>query len=138
MLEKCGEQVNVTIGFNVDNAIFIMGFIILASQSVSAVFFCKILCAKPEKHDIHIYLQEGYQSIDMSIRGQISISVISVVWICSTKLKTHGCVIITVAVDALVLNHQWPLLLTWFNFNPSMDKYYTQYIKCGMKLLIHS
>ena len=20
------------------------------------------------------------------------------------------------------LDHQWPLLLTWFNFNPSMDK----------------
>ena len=21
-----------------------------------------------------------------------------------------------------IVNHQWPLLLTWFNFNPSMDK----------------
>ena len=85
MLEKCGEQVNVTIGFNVDNVIFIMGFIILASQSVSAMFFCKLLCAKPEKHDIDIYRQEGYQSIDMSISGQILISVISVVWICRER-----------------------------------------------------
>ena len=22
----------------------------------------------------------------------------------------------------VALNYQWPLLLTWFNFNPSMDK----------------
>ena len=43
--ERCGEQVNITIEFNVDNAIFKMGVIILASQSVLAVFFCKILHA---------------------------------------------------------------------------------------------
>ena len=24
--------------------------------------------------------------------------------------------------DVIVMYHQWPLLLTWFNFNPSMDK----------------
>ena len=29
-----------------------MGIIDIASQSVLAVFFCKILCAKPEKHNI--------------------------------------------------------------------------------------
>ena len=26
------------------------------------------------------------------------------------------------ALDLYVSNHQWLLLLTWFNFNPSMDK----------------
>ena len=41
MLEKCDEQVNITIRFNVDNVIFKMGIIILASQSVLAIFFCK-------------------------------------------------------------------------------------------------
>ena len=49
LLEKCGEQVNITIGFNVDNVIFKMGIIILASQSVLAVFICKIVCAKTWK-----------------------------------------------------------------------------------------
>ena len=24
-------------------------------------------------------------------------------------------------------HHVWPLLVTWFNFNPGMDKYYTHY-----------
>ena len=24
--------------------------------------------------------------------------------------------------EAMFIKHQWPLLLTWFNFNPSMDK----------------
>ena len=33
------------------------------------------------------------------------------------QLETYGCLLSTVATDAL-----WPLLLTWFNFNPSMDK----------------
>ena len=33
------------------------------------------------------------------------------------QLKMHGCVLSIVAIDAL-----WPLLLTWFNFNPSMDR----------------
>ena len=42
---------NIIIGFNVDKVIFKMGIIDLASQSV-LVFFCKILCAKPEKHNI--------------------------------------------------------------------------------------
>ena len=68
MLKKCGEQVN-TIGFNVDKDIFKIGIIILPSQSVLAVFFCKILCAKPEEHAIDMYQLEGYQSIDMSIGG---------------------------------------------------------------------
>ena len=40
MLEKYGEQVNITIGFNVDNVIFKIGIIILASHSVLAVFLC--------------------------------------------------------------------------------------------------
>ena len=31
-----------------------------------------------------------------------------------------------------------PLLLTWFNFNPSMIYRITYSVKCGMKLLIHS
>ena len=31
--------------------------------------------------------------------------------------------------------HQWPLLPTWFNFNPSIITYP---VRCGMKLLIHS
>ena len=39
----------------------------------------------------------------------------------SAILSRPQCVNI-VATDALVLQHQWPLLLTWFNFNPSMDK----------------
>ena len=33
--------------------------------------------------------------------------------------------------------HQEPLLLTWFNSNPSMTKIITCAVKCGMKLLIH-
>ena len=62
---KCGEQVNITIGFSVDDVIFKMGIIILASQSVLAVSFYKILCAKPEKkHGIDIYRWGRYQSID--------------------------------------------------------------------------
>ena len=31
-----------------------------------------------------------------------------------------------------------PLLLTWINFNPNMDRLITCPVKCGMKLLIHS
>ena len=31
--------------------------------------------------------------------------------------ETHGWILSIVVTDAL-----WPLLLTWFNFNPSMDK----------------
>ena len=42
---KSGEH---RIGFNVDNVIFKKGIIILTSQSVQAVFFCKIYWAKPE------------------------------------------------------------------------------------------
>ena len=38
------------------------------------------------------------------------------------QLETHGCLHITEATEALVLNHQGPILLIWFNFNPSMDK----------------
>ena len=57
MFGNYGERVNITMGLNVDDAIFKMGIIILASQSVLAVFFCKMLCAKPEKkHDIDIYI----------------------------------------------------------------------------------
>ena len=33
---------------------------------------------------------------------------------------------------------QVPLLLTWFNFNPGMDKPSHTPLKCGMKWLIHS
>ena len=40
---------------------------------------------------------------------------------------------------AALIYRQWPLLLTWFNFNPGMDIYViTPIIMCGMKLLIHS
>ena len=89
MLEECGEQVNITIGSNVDNVVYKMRIIILASRSISEVFFYKILCANPEKYDIDIYRWEGYQSIDMNIGGQISVSVISVVLICSTSYAIH-------------------------------------------------
>ena len=41
MLEKCCEQVNITNGFNVDNVIFKKKSIILANQSVLAVFSAK-------------------------------------------------------------------------------------------------
>ena len=34
--------------------------------------------------------------------------------------------------------HQWPLLQTWFNFNPSMNKLSYAQKKCGAKLLTHS
>ena len=34
-----------------------------------------------------------------------------------TQLGMNGCILSTRAIDVL-----WPLLLTWFNFNPSMDK----------------
>ena len=44
-----------------------------------------LTCTWEQFHpDIDIYRWEGYQSIDMSISGQISISVILVVSICST------------------------------------------------------
>ena len=33
-MENCGEQVNITIGLNVNNVIFKMGIIILVSQSL--------------------------------------------------------------------------------------------------------
>ena len=33
---------------------------------------------------------------------------------------------------------QWPPLLTWFNFNPSMNKWSHTPVTCGMKLRIHS
>ena len=40
------------------------------------------------------------------------------------QLETDGCVlgVYAVSADALLLNTWAPLLLTWFNFNPSMDK----------------
>ena len=59
MLEKYGEQVNMTIWFNVDN-LYKMGIIILASQSVLAVFFYKNTLCKAWKHAIDIYRCEGY------------------------------------------------------------------------------
>ena len=53
VLEKCGERVIVTIGFNVVNVIFRIGIIILESQRVLTVFFWKnTFCAKLEKHEI--------------------------------------------------------------------------------------
>ena len=71
MLEKCSEQMNITIGFNVDNIIFKLEIIIIASQSVLAVvFFAK-------------YFVQTLKN--MSIGGQILISVISVVLVCSSN-----------------------------------------------------
>ena len=133
-LGKCGQQVNITIRFNIDCVIFKMGIIILASQSVLAVFFCKILCSKPAKHDIEIYRWEGYQRIDMSIGWQISISVISVVYICSTIYLT---------VRALSCNYRfcywnekkshdnlrlisW-LLMPWLLLSPSHQQHGIEY-----------
>ena len=37
-------------------------------------------------------------------------------------LQYYDYFINTVNTDSLGLYHQWPLLLTWFNFDPSMDK----------------
>ena len=56
MLEKCGEQVNVTIWFNVDN-VYKMEIIISASQSVLAVFFDKNTLCKAWKNMASIYIQ---------------------------------------------------------------------------------
>ena len=39
---------------------------------------------------------------------------------------------------SFIATYQWPHLLTWFNFNPSMDKFVTCPVKCEMKLLIIS
>ena len=36
-----------------------------------------------------------------------------------TLVKYNDHLVNVVDTDGL---HQWPLLLTWFNFNPSMDK----------------
>ena len=45
MLENCGEQVNITIGLIVNNIIFKMGIIIVASQKcVRSIFLQNILC----------------------------------------------------------------------------------------------
>ena len=38
------------------------------------------------------------------------------------KMLTRGSKWRTEANVAGFFTHQWPLLLTWFNFNPSMDK----------------
>ena len=66
-MENCGEQVNITIGLNVNNIIFNMGIIILVSQSLKAVYFCKILCAKREKYDIDIDGKDIRVSIQVSV-----------------------------------------------------------------------
>ena len=55
-----------------------------------AEFSCKILRTKPERFKVDIYW-EGYQSIDISICGQILISVILVVSICSTIHVSTKC-----------------------------------------------
>ena len=41
------------------------------------------------------------------------------IYLFKTAQTAHAQKFSTVLV---VLTHQWPLLLTWFNFNPSMDK----------------
>ena len=50
-------------------------------------------------------------------------------------LMCQGAVLTT---HHFVVTQQWPLSLTWINFNPSMDKLIISIIKCGMKLLIQS
>ena len=60
-----------------------MGIIILASQSILEVFFCKILYANSEKHDIDIYIDGK----DM----KVSIWVLVVVLICSTSWLIVNC-----------------------------------------------
>ena len=40
-------------------------------------------------------------------------------------LKMHWCILSTVATGAPVWKHHGPLLLTWFDFNPSMDNNHT-------------
>ena len=37
-------------------------------------------------------------------------------------IKYHGVCDILSPITHGIIHHQWPLLLTWFNFNPSMDK----------------
>ena len=66
ILKKSVEQVNIALGFNVDDVILEMGIIILSSKNM-LVFFCKILCAKPEKHDIDIYIYIDEKDIKVSI-----------------------------------------------------------------------
>ena len=41
-------------------------------------------------------------------------------WYLHTGFKTK--IVIETFVDDIYCCQQWPLLLTWFNFNPSMDK----------------
>ena len=76
MLTKCGEQMNMQYHFNVDNAIFKIGIIILASQSVLAVFFLQNTLCKPEEHDINIDVKDMEVSIRVTVdkyRSQIGI-----------------------------------------------------------------
>ena len=48
--------------------------------------------------------QKQQQKNNQNKQPNISVNVLSV-WVCTVKES-----------------HQWPLLLTWINFNPSMDK----------------
>ena len=50
--------------------------------------------------------------------------------------STH-CLQVVIQIG-LVIHNLAPLLLTWFNSNPSMENEITFIIMCGMKLLIHS
>ena len=52
--------------------------------------------------------------------------VIMVYW-CRTSDRKNT----NVLTFPIISQHRWPLLLKWFNFNPSMDKYYG--MKCQFK-----
>ena len=84
ILQKCGEQVAYYHWiqcryYYIQNGNYYSSKL----KCVSSLFFCKILRAKSEKHVIDIYLWEGYQSINVSISGQISVLVILVISLCS-------------------------------------------------------
>ena len=75
-LERCDEQMNITIGFSADNVIFKMGIIILASQIVISVFLQNTLC-KTWKNITLIHIDRKYRfeyrwtNIDLSDIGNM-------------------------------------------------------------------
>ena len=58
-------------------------------------------------------LTSGNSQWDVS-SSKIAPHVDSYKWRCHKASMSTRC--------HIIVNHLWPLLLTWFNFNPSMDK----------------
>ena len=78
-----------------------------------------------QNRNVHISVLNGVLW-DM---GQVHFGIpeTGLLWVLWRKITVHNSLLKLVLANHnflswLLLGHQWPLLLTWFNFNPSMDK----------------